>query len=289
MVRSEQGRKSLLEDDIAVAAHTDLKPITRFFDSGGHDFDEGVLRQALVSRWQYMLGVVCVYSAAGVDEGGYVEGGLMAPVLRAPAVMDQELLAAARLGVDHCFCSSPCAAPRCLSLPAKQLAKQQAELCAAQQEGWIPPLGRLGSLLPCFAPPEGGEEQPQGALSTATSGLTTMDTDEGSGELEKAATAAAAALASQEELEAAAAAAEAARQARREQRRAEKERRRQQLLQVGSRLCAAAHSKARQCRLLLCRTCRQAALLPCLPACQPPRPHPSPHLPHLTPHLTASP
>ena len=62
-----------------------------------------------------------------------------------------------------------------------------------------------------------------GALSTATSGLSAMDTD-GSGDL----AAAAAALASQEELEAAA----AARQARREQRRAQKELRRQEMLQV---------------------------------------------------------
>lgn len=53
MVRPEQPpRKSLLEQDIAVAAHADLKPISRYFDSGGHEFDEGVLAVAVVSEGQ---------------------------------------------------------------------------------------------------------------------------------------------------------------------------------------------------------------------------------------------
>lgn len=89
-------------------------------------------------------------------------------------------------------------------------------------------------LLPCFAPTDGRSEgvsegRPGRTLSTATSGLSAMSTDDGSGEL---AAAAAAALASQEERAAAEATAEAARQTRREQRRAEKEARRQKLLQV---------------------------------------------------------
>lgn len=111
-----------------------------------------------------------------------------------------------------------------------QLAKQMAELRAAQREGWVPPLSGLGALLPCFvtAASEGeATRSAAGTLSTATSGLSTMDTDDGSGEL---AAAAAAALASQEERDAAVTAAEAARQARREARRAEKERRRHELL-----------------------------------------------------------
>lgn len=169
-------RKDLLAEDIAVAAHAELKPISRVWESTGHEHDEGVLRQAL-------------------------------------------------------------------------LARQAAELRRAQRDGWVPPLARMHTLLPCFAPPEGSQKGEEGGgtgtgmLSTAGSGLTTMDTDDGSAELAAAAAAAAAALASQEEREAAAATAAAAREARREARRADRERRRQQLLQVGPLLSL----RARHC------------------------------------------
>lgn len=141
--------------------------------------------------------------------------------------------AAAALQPCRMSCSPPTAPGGPLVHPA-QLAQQAADLRQAQREGWIPAQAGLGMLLPCFAPADGRSEgvsegRPGRTLSTATSGLSAMSTDDGSGEL---AAAAAAALASQEERAAAEAAAEAARQARREQRRAEKEARRQKLLQV---------------------------------------------------------
>lgn len=199
-------RKDLLEEDIAVAAHAELKPISRVWESTGHEHDEGVLRQAL-------------------------------------------------------------------------LARQAAELRSAQRDGWVPPLARMHTLLPCFAPPEGSQKGEEGGgtgtgtLSTAGSGLTTMDTEEGSAELAATAAAAAAALASQEEREAAAAAAAAAREARREARRADRERRRQQLLQVGpplsllARLCLTRQAKCCEGKLEP-RHCI-LALLTLLPAVSP--------------------
>lgn len=139
-----------------MANHADLKPIGRVWESSGHEYDEGLLRAALLQR-------------------------------------------------------------------------QQAELRAAQREGWVPPLTLLHTVLPSFAPPDGKEEEgPAGTLSTATSGgLSGMDVDDDP-----------AAAVSQEELEAAAAAAAAARLLRRQQRQAEKERRRQQLIQVQLRAVA---------------------------------------------------
>lgn len=132
-----------------MANHVDLKPISRQWESAGHEHDEGLLRTVLLQR-------------------------------------------------------------------------QQAELMAAQLEGWVPPPAALHTFLPCFAPPEVKEEL-MGTLSTATSGgLTAMDTEDDD----------AAAAPSQQEREAAAAAAAAARLLRRHQRAAEKEARRQQLLQV---------------------------------------------------------
>ena len=99
--------RDLFPQDVAVAAHADLKPIQRTFDSSGHEFDEGVLRQALVRR-----------RAVAVDGGGPLR---------------------LRLRLTR---------PR--RLPPMQLAKQQAELRAAQRDGWIPPLQRLHILLPSF-------------------------------------------------------------------------------------------------------------------------------------------
>ena len=217
----------LLLEDIAVAAHADLKPISRVWESTGQEHDEGVLRVAL-------------------------------------------------------------------------LARQQAELRGAQRDGWVLPLQQLHTLLPCFAPPSASGAKTEdlegglgGTLSTAGSGLTTMDTDDGSAEL---AAAAAAALASQEEREAAAAAAEAERQARRETRRSEKERRRQQLLQVrggwwngrGAEVGAAAccHLRARSFThaSCLCVSATYQGPIPCplIPTHTPPHPtHPTP--PHPTP------
>ena len=182
--------KDLYLEDVAVANHADLKPISTSWEAAGHELDEGVLRQALVRRpgrrrrrWRATL--------------------------------------AAALACSVLLASALTSSRRTCPL---QLAKQAADLRVAQRHGWIPPLPRLGALLPCLAPADGRSEgvsegRPGGTLSTATSGLSAMDTDEGSAEL---AAAAAAALASQEERAAAEAAAAAARQARREARRAEK-------------------------------------------------------------------
>ena len=154
-----QPNKSMLQHDIAVANHAELRPISRIFESNGHEHDESLLRRALLHR-------------------------------------------------------------------------QQAELAAAQRDGWVPPLAGLHALLPCFTKAEEGaagmkaEHKLPRVLSATASGLTAMDTDDGASAVDLAA-----AAASQEERAAAAAAAAAAHQLRREQRRAEKERRRQQLVQ----------------------------------------------------------
>lgn len=208
-----------------MAAHAELRPIQRQWDASGHEYDDGVLRQALVGR------------RAGREQGRRSGGGRR----RAALVLCSSCVLAARLWLQLCAdflnytqmhrpSTATQSVPHCLL----QLAKQAADLRQAQREGWIPPQAGLGTLLPCFAPADGRSEgvsegRPGRTYSTATSGLSAMDTDEGSGEL---AAAAAAALASQEERAAAEAAAAAARQARREQRRAEKEARRQKLLHV---------------------------------------------------------
>lgn len=169
-----QPSNSMLQHDIRVANHADLKPISRIFESNGHEYDEGLLLRALLLR-------------------------------------------------------------------------QQAELRAAQRDGWVPPLAGLSTVLPCFAKAEEGaggvksEQKLTGALSATTSGLTAMDTDDGGSAVDLAA-----AAASQEERAAAAAAASAAHQLRREQRRAEKELRRQQLLQEKKAAKARARADARR-------------------------------------------
>ena len=50
-----QPSNSMLQHDIRVANHADLKPISRIFESNGHEYDEGLLLRALLLRQQAEL------------------------------------------------------------------------------------------------------------------------------------------------------------------------------------------------------------------------------------------
>ncbi len=63
MPADSREKKDLFREDVAAANHAELKPIQRQWESSGHEYDEGLLRQALVRRGAGASGAAAVDAA----------------------------------------------------------------------------------------------------------------------------------------------------------------------------------------------------------------------------------